>query len=108
MMNQPVWSMTGDNGDIMSAEAAETRLCAVIADPAITDHAFAELGRVDIGLQVLALVVNPSLRDRVWNTLDDRTKFWFVPYDRPLPCDEATLVRDIVHDVAQLYHEGAT
>lgn len=103
-MNQTVWNMCDENGDLMSADAAQARLCVVISDPLLAQTYWDELGQVDIGLQVLALVVNPGLREKMWPTLDEKVKFYAVVYDEPLPCDRATLVRDVVHDVAALYH----
>ena len=78
MMDQPVWSMTDDDGNVMSANEAEARMCNVISDPRLAHRYWGELGRVDIGLQVLALIVNPSLREKLWDTIDDRIRFWFV------------------------------
>jgi hypothetical protein len=103
-MTQPAWNMSDEDGNLLTASEAEARLCHVISDPQLAQKYWVELGRVDPGLQVLAMIVNPSLRERLWDTLDEEAKFYFVVYNRPLPCDRATLVRDVVHDVCALYH----
>jgi hypothetical protein len=105
VIEQPAFSLV-DNDEVLSAAEAEDRMCNIISDEKLAAKFFDEFGKIDTGLQVLILVVNPGLRERLWDTIDDRVKFWFVVYDRPLPCDRTTLIRDIVHDVVrELYRD---
>jgi hypothetical protein len=53
---------------------------------------------------VLVLLVNPTLRDKLWAALPDGLKFWVVVYNRPTQGD-AALVKHVVADVCGLYRE---
>jgi hypothetical protein len=105
MTEQAAFTLTTDDGDYLTAAEAEIRLCNIILNPRGAEQYWAELGQIDPGLQCLALIVNPVLREKLWPTLDDKTKFYFLVYDRPVT-DRVALVKKVVYDtVSELYHE---
>jgi hypothetical protein len=105
MIEQPVFTLTDDDGEAMTAAQAEARMCSMFLDPQQVERLLPRFIEVDRGLASLAVVVNPALRDRLWPTLDDQQKFWVVLYESG-PVDRVALVKRVVGDVVrELYHD---
>jgi hypothetical protein len=111
MTEQPteptVFALGDGDGGCLTSERAEARLLRIVTDPEMAHELWDVLGQVDSAadsnLQVLALYVNPSLRERFWPRASDHVKFWSVVYE---PDDDmAGLAKQVVAEtVAARYH----
>ena len=81
MIEQPVFTLTDDEGEAMTPAQAEARMVSMFLDPDQVERFLDRFMEVDRGLASLAVVVNPELRDKLWPTLDDQQKFWIVLYE---------------------------
>ena len=105
MIEQPVFTLTDDEGEAMTPAQAEARMVSMFLDPDQVERFLDRFMEVDRGLASLAVVVNPELRDKLWPTLDDQQKLWIVLYESG-PVDRVALVKRVVGDVvAALYHD---
>lgn len=107
-MTQPTFTLTDNKtGQQFTAAEAEQWLIRVISDPARVHSNWEHLADIDWWLLVLAIMVNPTLRDEVWDALgdngrpvlSDKLKF-FITVNEPENDGAAKdLVRDVVRDV---------